>query len=263
VAHIDDFPLLGDPQVVLGILSSCVAHWPFYSTWTNFFSFLYFLVGFNKNIMWICVGIMGLGSWEFLHGLLMKRHVQLLISFGGSGIFFMEDCAPFTFLKSWVLVVLYLCFWLVLEEYVSQVEGGPHLLQSCMCVVWDGLLHVARNMHPYFESLIVTNTLSLHASLMDIHYNTSFKFILDDDSFSSTSRARIYFCSGNRASLWLIVRSFICSFHIAHSISMLHFHFDLIQPSTSSLLTCECEHMSCASFGHSLAFPFCLPLGWF
>jgi hypothetical protein len=78
---------------------------------------------------------MGLGSWEFLHGLLMKRHVQLLISFGGSGIFFMEDCAPFTFLKSWVLVVLYLCFWLVLEEYVSQVEGGPHLLQSCMCVV--------------------------------------------------------------------------------------------------------------------------------
>jgi hypothetical protein len=26
VAHIDDFPLLGDPQVVLGILSSCVAH---------------------------------------------------------------------------------------------------------------------------------------------------------------------------------------------------------------------------------------------
>jgi hypothetical protein len=27
MAHIDDLPLLGDAQVALGILSSCVAHW--------------------------------------------------------------------------------------------------------------------------------------------------------------------------------------------------------------------------------------------
>jgi hypothetical protein len=46
----------------------------------------------------------------------------------------MEDCAPSAFLGSWGLVVPYLCFRFrifdtpVLEEYVSQVEGGPHLL---------------------------------------------------------------------------------------------------------------------------------------
>jgi hypothetical protein len=46
----------------------------------------------------------------------------------------MEDCAPSILLGSWVLVALYLCSRfcifdkLVLEEYVSQVEGGPHLL---------------------------------------------------------------------------------------------------------------------------------------
>jgi hypothetical protein len=28
MAHIDDFPLLGDTQVVLGILFSCIAHQP-------------------------------------------------------------------------------------------------------------------------------------------------------------------------------------------------------------------------------------------
>jgi hypothetical protein len=36
------------------------------------------------------------------------------------------------------MVALYLCFTfrifntLILEEYVFQVEGGPHLLQSCL-----------------------------------------------------------------------------------------------------------------------------------
>jgi hypothetical protein len=45
----------------------------------------------------------------------------------------MEDCVPFAFLKSWVLVASYLCSKFpifdrpVLEEYVFQVEGGPHL----------------------------------------------------------------------------------------------------------------------------------------
>jgi hypothetical protein len=46
----------------------------------------------------------------------------------------MEDCAPFVFLGIWVLVVSFLCYRfhifirLVLEEYVFQVKGGPHLL---------------------------------------------------------------------------------------------------------------------------------------
>jgi hypothetical protein len=51
----------------------------------------------------------------------MRHQVQLLISFGGVGLFSMEDCAPFAFIRSWVI---YLCFRfcifdiLILEEYV-------------------------------------------------------------------------------------------------------------------------------------------------
>jgi hypothetical protein len=42
----------------------------------------------------------------------------------------MEDCAPFTFLGSWALVVSYLCFKFhisdtsISQEYVFQVEGA-------------------------------------------------------------------------------------------------------------------------------------------
>jgi hypothetical protein len=53
VAHINDL-LLGDAQVALGILSSCVTHQPFYLTQIQtilLFSFLFFLVGFNKRVM--------------------------------------------------------------------------------------------------------------------------------------------------------------------------------------------------------------------
>jgi hypothetical protein len=79
---------------------------------------------------------------------------------------------------------------------------------------------------------------------MDIHHDTSFRFILEDDSISSTSRTCIRYCSSKGTGLWLIVRPFICSFHIAHFtfISMLHFHLSLIQPLAFSLFMCECEH---------------------
>jgi hypothetical protein len=49
---------------------------------------------------------------------------RLPISFSGIGFLFMEDCAPSIFLRSWVLVALYLCFKFrifdkpVLEKYV-------------------------------------------------------------------------------------------------------------------------------------------------
>ncbi len=65
----------------------------------------------------------------------MKHHVQLPISFDGICLISMKDCGPLIFLRSWVLVVPYLCskFHIlhrpVLEKYVYQVEGGgPHLL---------------------------------------------------------------------------------------------------------------------------------------
>jgi hypothetical protein len=79
---------------------------------------------------------------------------------------------------------------------------------------------------------------------MDIHHHTSLMSILEDDSISSTSRTHIHSCLGKGAGLWSIARPSIHSFFIAHSIfiSTLCFHFDLIQPLTSSLLTCECEH---------------------
>jgi hypothetical protein len=61
VAHIDDLPLLGDAQVALGILFSCVTRRPSYLTWTvpPFLSFLFLLAGFDKRVMQICKDIMG------------------------------------------------------------------------------------------------------------------------------------------------------------------------------------------------------------
>jgi hypothetical protein len=99
-------------------------------------------------------------------------------------------------------------------------------------------------MHPSFESLVVIGASSLQATLMDIHHDTSFRSILEDDSISSTFRARIQFCSGKGVGLWLVVRPSICLFHITHIIFTLtlHFHLGLIQPLASSFLTCECGH---------------------
>ncbi len=67
VAHIDDFPFLGDTQVVLGILSSWVTCQPFYFIWIipPFSSFLFLLVGFDLRVIQVCGDIMGLRSWEF------------------------------------------------------------------------------------------------------------------------------------------------------------------------------------------------------
>jgi hypothetical protein len=99
-------------------------------------------------------------------------------------------------------------------------------------------------MHPSFESLVVINTLRLHASLMDIHHDASFRDILEDDSISLTSKASIHFCLGNGAGLRLVVKPFIYSFCIAHSTftSMMCFYFGLIQPLTFSFFMCECGH---------------------
>jgi hypothetical protein len=107
---------------------------------------------------------------------------------------------------------------------------------------------------PYFESLVITSTLNLHASLMDIHHDTSLRSIFKDDSIFLTSRTCIHSCSGKGAGLWLVARSSICSFFIAHSTFTLelHFCFNLIQPFASNLFTCECEH-GLDAFGTHLA----------
>jgi hypothetical protein len=94
---------------------------------------------------------------------------------------------------------------------------------------------------------------------MDIHHDTSFRSILEDDSISLALRAHIYFCLSKGARLWLVVRPSIHSFCIAHSTFtlMLHFCLDLIQLLTSSLFMFECgygldtfgTHVTCCPFG--------------
>jgi hypothetical protein len=111
----------------LEILSSCVTCQLYYFTQTilPYASFLFLLAGFNKRVMQICGDITGPRSWESFQGPLTRHQAQLLISFGGIGVIFMEDCVPSIFLRSWALVGLYLCskFFIfyrsVLEEYVS------------------------------------------------------------------------------------------------------------------------------------------------
>jgi len=109
-------------------------------------------------------------------------------------------------------------------------------------------------MHPSFESLAVISTLGVEASLMEIHHNTSFRSILEDDFMSSTFRTHIRFCLSKRAGLWLIIRSSIHLFFITHYTFTLtlHFQLDMTQPSTFSLLMCECGH-GLNTFGTHLA----------
>jgi hypothetical protein len=77
-----------------------------------------------------------------------------------------------------------------------------------------------------------------------MHHDTSFSSILENDFIFLTSKAHNCSCSSKGARLWLVVRPSIRSFHITHStfISILHFCFDLIQPSASNFLMCECGH---------------------
>ncbi len=158
MVHIDDFPLLGDAHVTLGIFSSCVDCRPSYLTWIipPFFPFLSLLVGFDKKNMQVCGDIMGLGLWESFQGPLMRCQVWLLIFFNGIGLLSIEDCAPCVFLGNWALVAPYLCFKfyifdrLVLEEYVFQVKGGPHLFLSCLHAARDGLPPAVKEMHLFF-----------------------------------------------------------------------------------------------------------------
>jgi hypothetical protein len=73
MVHIDDFPLLQNTQVTLGILSSCVIHQPSYFIWTIHFSFsfLSILASFDERVMQVCGDIMHPGSWEFIQRSLM------------------------------------------------------------------------------------------------------------------------------------------------------------------------------------------------
>ncbi len=49
----------------------------------------------------------------------------------------------------------------VLEEYVYQVERGPHFLQLCLCAIHNSFHPAIKKMYPSFENLAITSTPSL------------------------------------------------------------------------------------------------------
>ncbi len=140
--------------------------------------------------------------------------------FWGVEFWWLCICAP-------GFVCLINSFW---KSMFFQVEKAPHLFQSCFCAIRDSLCPAIKVMHPSFESLVVTNTLSLHAYFMDIHHDKSFRFILEDDSICSTSKTCIRFCLNKGAGLWLIARPCIFLLCIAfyfHFSVAISFEFDL------------------------------------
>jgi hypothetical protein len=85
----------------------------------------------------------------------------------------------------------------ILEEYVYQVEEGYFELHESM---------IKKGVYPSFENLAIIGASSVQTSLMNIHHNTSYKFILEDNSISSAFKAYIRSCLGRGAGLWLIIR---------------------------------------------------------
>ncbi len=166
----------------------------------------------------------------------MGHQTRLPISFGGISLLSMEDCAPIYFFKgiglSWFRICASFAFSIdpLWRNMFIKLRGAPHLLQLCFCATQSNLPPTTRKMHPSFESLVITGTWGLHASLMDIHHDASFRFILEDDSISLASKTCIRSCSNKGIGLWLIIKSSISSFHIAHYIFtlMLYFHLSLI-----------------------------------
>jgi hypothetical protein len=142
---------------------------------------------------------------------------------------------PFTFLGSWALVTLYLCFsFLFPIDYFWRVcfsswKGPtPFLIMLTCSAEWFSSYN--KGDAPFFwESSSYRRPKSM-ASFMDIHHDTFYKSILEADSISSTSTGRICSSLGKRKGLWLVVRPFIYLFHITPFIftSMLRFCFNLI-----------------------------------
>jgi hypothetical protein len=96
----------------------------------------------------------------------------------------------------------------------------------------DGLPPTIKEIHLSFESLAVIGALGLQVFLMDMHHDTSLRSVLEDDFISSTSKAYIRSCLGKGAGLWLIVKSPIYSFRIAHSTFIFAFLFSFRFDST-------------------------------
>ncbi len=96
-------------------------------------------------------------------------------------------------------------------------------------------------MHLSFESLVGIEAPGLQTFFMDIHHDTSFRSILEDDSISSTSKARIHFCLSKGVGLWLIIKLAIYLFVSHHTF---YFHFDLtFLPQFDSTFDIQSSHV--------------------
>jgi len=155
-------------------------------------------------------------------------------------------------------VVLYLCFKFrifnrfILKEYIFQIDEGFIFFNHVFVQLKITFLLYLKKCIFFFESLTIIGILSLRAFLMNIHHDTSFRFILEEDFIFLTFKICNRSCLNKGARLWLIARSYICSFCITHFIftSTLCFRLGSIQPSTFSLFTCEYDHELDASSTH-------------
>jgi hypothetical protein len=137
MAKINDFPFLGDAQVALDILSSCVICQSSYLTWTvpPSPSFLSFLVGFCKFWQESYVNMWGHHGFRIMGNFLRPLNEMLGsttdILWWYRAYFYGRLC-PICY-WGWVLVVLFLCTnfrifdRFVVEEYIFHVDRGPHL----------------------------------------------------------------------------------------------------------------------------------------
>jgi hypothetical protein len=105
-----------------------------------------------------------------------------------------------------------------------KLRGG-HI---CFSHAYIGLPHVAREMHLSFENNNYWRPKSISINTTQQH-NTSLRSILEYDSISSTSRARICSCLGKGARLWLVTKPSIYSFRIAHFTFILVLFFVMIK----------------------------------
>ncbi len=131
----------------------------------------------------------------------VRHQAWLLIFFGDIGLLFMKVCASIAFLRRWALMALYLCFRFCifnrpsLENDVSQVEGAP--LVSIILTWSTKCLPLGLNeMHIFFWEFDNYCVLDLHASLMDIHHNTSIRSMLENKFIFLTSKTYIRFLFG-------------------------------------------------------------------
>jgi hypothetical protein len=84
-------------------------------------------------------------------------------------------------------MALYLCFKFhifnrfILKEYVFQIDEGLIFFNHVFVQLKITFLLYLKKCIFFFESLTIIGILSLRAFLMNIHHDTSFRFILEED----------------------------------------------------------------------------------